>query len=94
MLSVLDMMTLSDYWRTHEVDPEPEAGYLWFKQDDDESRKIEDIFWDNLCPGNHFDAKTKHFLEINGYRVWAGDKDSFGILVACVAKDGKAFSFG
>lgn len=36
----------------------------------------------------------KKKLMDNGYRVYAGERDSFGILVVCVSKDGKTFSFG
>lgn len=97
MLTVTDMMKINDYWNNHksfhEVDEE-DNGKLYFKTDDDESREIENIFWNKLVTINNFNWRAKHLLEENGYKVYIGDGDSFGILVACVEKDNKIFAFG
>lgn len=74
---------------------EKAEGYLWPTDPwCDSSQKIEGYFWEDLISGNHFNPDGKKALTENGYRVFIGDGDSFGILVACVAKNGRCFSIG
>lgn len=61
------------------------------KKDYDE---VESIFWKYLITGQHWSATNKKIMSDNGFVCWAGDQDSYGLLVACVTKNGKTFSFG
>lgn len=86
---------IADFWEGDNWTTEEEEHSLWPKDPwGDKAKKIESIFWDELISGDCFNVDAKKKLMDNGYRVYAGDRDSFGILVACVSKDGKTFSFG
>ena len=96
MLDERKLKEIADFWEGDNWTTEIEEGSLWPKDPyGDLAQHIEKIFWAELIlGGNHFDPFGKKTLMDNGYRVYAGDRDSFGILVACVEKDGKTFSFG
>lgn len=95
MLDEKKLKEIADFWEGDNWTTEIEEGSLWPKDPyGDLAQHIEGIFWDELMSGNHFDIDGKRTLMGEGYRVFAGDRDSFGILVACVEKDGKTFSFG
>lgn len=90
---------LNNYWETHEgkFSEDEECtihmGYMDLSEDEDGSN-LESELWDKLIIGSWYNMETKTFLEENGYHVWAGDKDSFGLLVVCISKDDKYISFG
>lgn len=89
---------LNKFWETFdatEIDLTDDT--RWFSNDvyhTELGEQLEKELWDKLFIGSHFNLETRHFLINNGYRVWIGDGDSFGILVACISKDGKNYSIG
>lgn len=90
---------LNEYFETHEGTKYPEEGEtLWLYPDSDPKGSKGDILmkrlWDELFIGSSFNYETKSELSKAGYVVRATDRDSFGILVACIFKDGKAISIG
>lgn len=86
---------MNNYWDTHEAKEYPGESGLWFDLSaDDEGREIESLIWDNLFFGSHWNSENRAKLTEAGYRCWVGDQDSFGILVACITKDGKSISIG
>ena len=92
MQGLLDKM--NEYWASHEATVSDEH-HMFFRQDDEDADILETMFYSKLFKnGGHWNFETKNFLESNGYHCWIGDGDSFGILVACVTKDGKTFSIG
>ena len=95
MLDETKLKEITDFWKGDNWTTEEEEYSLWPKDPYGElAQRIEGIFWDELMSGNHFNPDGKKALMDKGFRVFAGDRDSFGILVACVSKDGKTFSFG
>lgn len=91
-MNVMEMIRLADFWKNAKT--EEEDGKQWITEDSEDYKEIMDILWDNLFIGSHWNPTVKHHLEINGYHCWIGDGDSFGILVACITKDGKNLSIG
>lgn len=89
---------LNKFWETFEATEIDLANDTrWFSNDvyhTELGKQLEKELWDKLFIGSHFNLETRHFLINNGYRVWIGDGDSFGILVACISKDGKNYSIG
>ena len=88
---------LNQFWETFDGVEDEETGQRWFKDEEYHSElgeKLDKELWDKLFIGSHFNLETRHFLINNGYRVWIGDGDSFGILVACISKNGKNYSIG
>ena len=84
---------LDKYFETHEGTEED--GLEWLNEDgDNEYEEVIYLCWEYLIRGNWFDDDGRKYLQNNGYKVYAGDKDSFGLLVVVVEKDGKAISFG
>ena len=57
---------------------------------------IEDICWQYLILPDELDWNRKNVKKVqkHGYRCYAGEKDSYGMLTACVEKDGAIFCFG
>lgn len=95
MLDETKLKKIADFWEGDNWTTEEEENSLWPKDPyGDLAQEIEGIFWDELILGNHFNPIGKKTMMDNGYDVFAGDRDSFGILVACVEKNGKTFSFG
>lgn len=85
---------MDNYWNTHEAKDYGENG-KWFDQNEDEAgMELEKILWDKLFIGSNWNPETRAELRKAGYRCWTGDGDSFGILVACITKDGKSLSIG
>ena len=84
---------LNTFWNSTEA-TEEEEGRWWFDCFDEKVREITDLLWDYLFIGSHWNHETRMFLKEHGYRCWVGDGDSFGILVACISKDGKNLSIG
>ena len=87
---------LNRYWENHEANVDPYDGSgKWFDPDEDEegSDLINDLF-EKLFIGSNWNYETKNELQKAGYRCWVGDGDSFGILVACISKNGKNLSIG
>ena len=83
------------YWKNHEAKEYSGESGLWFEPyEDQEGRDLMDVLWKNLFIGSHWNLETKSELQKAGYRCWVGDGDSFGILVACITKDGKSLSIG
>ena len=89
------LKALDDFWAKHEATYE-EDGKYFFEEDKcgDDYREIESLIWEKLLTTNWWKIDTKKFIEENGYHCFAGDKDSFGLLVACVGKDNKYMSIG
>ena len=85
---------LNNFWETHEANYEENGNYFFDDNDSKEALEVESIFFDFLCPDGYIVQENKAILAQNGFRTWIGDGDSFGILVCCVTKDGKTFSFG
>lgn len=84
---------LNSFWNSTEA-TEEEDGRWWFDCYEEKAREIVDLLWDHLFIGSQWNPDTRSFLQQNGYRCWIGDGDSFGILVACITKDGKNLSIG
>ena len=86
---------MDHYWKTHEAKEYPGESGKWFDEyADDEGRELMDLLFKELFIGSHWNPETKSQLQQAGYRCWVGDGDSFGILVACITKDGKSLSVG
>lgn len=92
---------LNKFWDTFEATVDENGDEVengkWFGKeayDSELGQQLETELWDKLFIGSHFNLETRHFLVNHGYRVWIGDGDSFGILVACITKDGKTYSIG
>ena len=86
---------MDNYWKNHEAKEYPGESGLWFEPNDDQDgRNLMDALWDKLFIGSHWNPDTRTELQQAGYRCWVGDGDSFGILVACISKDGKSLSIG
>lgn len=80
---------LNDYWDSHEGS-EPEEGYRWLEFNDDADLYNE--IWDKCFIGSYWNPDTKEELKEAGYTTHTWERDSFGILVAGISKDGKAVS--
>ena len=91
-----DLVELMDsYWETHEAKEYPGESGKWFDENEDEQGKeLVSRLWKDLFIGSCWNPDTRAYLQSNGYRCWIGDGDSFGILVACITKDGKSLSIG
>ncbi len=86
---------LNKYWETHEAKTYPGENGKWFDENDDEDgRNLVEILLKELFIGSTWNLETKSELQKAGYRCWIGDGDSFGILVACITKDGKSLVIG
>ena len=86
---------MNHYWKTHEAKEYPGESGKWFDtESDQEGKDLMAKLWDELFIGSHWNFETKKTLTDAGYRYWVGDGDSFGILVACITKDGKSLSIG
>ena len=88
---------LNEYFKNHEGKQYPEEGddIHWLDPDEDEAGKeLMDRLWNELFVGSRFNIETRAELMHAGYIVRATDRDSFGILVACIFKDGKGLSIG
>jgi len=86
---------MDSYWNTHEAKEYPGEYGKWFDLDEDEAGKeLAKILFDKLFIGSDWNLETRAELQKAGYRCWIGDGDSFGILVACITKDGKSLSIG
>lgn len=93
MKDLIEMM--NEYWDTHEGKEYPGENGKWFDEhEDDQGRELVDRLWKDLFIGSSWNPDTRSYLQSNGYRCWIGDGDSFGILVACITKDGKSLSIG
>ena len=92
-MNLIEMM--NTYWKNHEAKEYPGESGKWFEPyEDSEGKELMNILWKKLFIGSHFNLETKAKLAEAGYRCWVGDRDSFGILVACITKDGKSLSIG
>jgi hypothetical protein len=60
------------------------------------ANSIEDICWKYLIKADELDWNRKNVEKIKeyGYKCYAGEKDSFGMLTAVVEKNGVRFCFG
>ena len=86
---------LNNYFENHEGKQYPEEGDVyWLDCEDEAGGELMDRLWEELFVGDQFNIKTRAELSHAGYIVRATDKDSFGILVACIFKDGKGLSIG
>lgn len=89
---------MNNYWETHEATEyyEGDGPYKWFpaNYDDKQYEELMTLLWDNLFIGSCWNLDTRRMLQENGYRCWIGDGDSFGILIACITKNGKSLSIG
>ncbi len=90
------LKALNDFWETHEATEDDDGIKIFVPETcgEDDYYKIESLIWDNLLTNSYWKIDTKKFVEKNGYRCYAGDKDSFGLLVACIEKDGKCMCVG
>ena len=66
----------------------------WLDCNDEEGKKLYTDLWDNLFIGSEWNYDNKAQFQKAGYSCIATDKDSFGILVAVIAKGDKAISLG
>lgn len=88
---------LNKFWESHDATYEDTTdGIKIFERDDfpKDYDELEGLIWDKLLTTNWWKIDTKRYLEENGYRCYAGDQDSFGLLVACIEKDGKCMCVG
>lgn len=87
---------LDHFWDTHEaVEYEDENGMWLNTEEDEEGEKLMDKLYEELfIGGGHWNPPVVQLLSKHGYHCWVGDGDSFGILVACISKDGKTISIG
>lgn len=86
---------LDNFWLNDAT--EEEDGRYFFSSETtnkEEYREVENLLWDCLISENHWNYNNKNILQDYGYHCWIGDGDIFGLLVACVTKDNKTFSFG
>lgn len=86
---------LNEYFETHEGKVYPEEGKTeWLDLMEDDPVLYGEL-WDNLFTGYYgFNPDTRAALRKSGFVVRATDRDSFGILVACVWKGNKGISLG
>jgi len=85
---------MDKYWETHEATID-DGGLMFFDDTvDDETGEIVRLLWDNLFVGSHWNPETRDFVREHGYSTRVFERDSFGILIAGVGKDGKWFSIG
>lgn len=89
------LRVMNNYWSGHEA-VEADGRYMFFSENygDADYEKMMDLLWKHLFIGSRWNPDTRSMLIKNGYRCWIGDGDSFGILVACITKDGKTLSVG
>ena len=85
---------MNKYWETHETTVEEDGRKFFPDLVDDETGNLINLMWKWLFINGQWNPETKAYLRDNGYRCWIGDGDSYGILVACITKDGKTFSIG
>ena len=88
---------LDYFWNKYEATYEDTDGSKFFDSEivnKEDYEKLEDYCWQYLIKGQHWNFENKKILKEHGYICYAGDQDSFGLLVACVEKDNKNFSFG
>ena len=91
-----DFLKFLDYfWNKYEATNESN-NEMFFDSEHckDDYDKLEDYCWEYLIEGPTWNYMNKAILDKNGYTCYAGDQDSFGLLVACVEKDNKIFVFG
>lgn len=63
--------------------------YLYFKEDNDTYQKAVGLCCDLLITaGGQCNWDNIRTLRDNGFRVFPGDKDSFGWLIGCIQKKG------
>lgn len=84
---------LLKYFETHEGTPE-EEGYRWLEFKDEEEQKFYTELWDFCFIGSHWKLDALRQLHEAGFRTHTWERDSFGILIAGITKDGKAISLG
>lgn len=84
---------LKEYFETTNGEKYDEDPYEWIRPEYDNPKLYEKI-WDLLFIGSHFNSDTTRELRNAGFSVRATDRDSFGILVACIFYNGKAISIG
>lgn len=95
MLDETKLKEIADFWDGDNWTTEEGRDSFWLKDPyGEEAQKIEGIFWDELILGSRFNIAGVKTMMDNGYEVFAGESDSFGLLTVCVSKDSKTFIFG
>lgn len=85
---------MNAYWSNHEA-TEESGGLMFFKEDTaDDTGELVRLMWEHLFIGSWWNHETTDFLGEHGYKFRTFEKDSFGILMAGIGKDGKWFSIG
>ena len=87
---------INKFWEQNDATFEEDHDKFFDKETCNEKDydEVEGLFWKYLITGQHWSATNKKIMHDNGFVCWAVDKDSYGLLVACVTKNGKTFSFG
>ncbi|MBO7450927.1 MAG: hypothetical protein J6U54_11230 [Clostridiales bacterium] len=87
---------MDKYWETHEAVSE-EEGYSWLEPNDEDGIEMMKAIWDDdngLFIGSHFRSEVLQAVRQAGYFVRVTERDSFGILMVMIGKDGKYLSVG
>ena len=86
---------LNNLWEQASTEVCEDDGCTYILQND-VAEEIEDICWKYLINAGELAWNWKNVkkLEEYGYECFAGERDSFGMLTACVEKDEKIFCFG
>lgn len=83
---------LNDYWNSHEA-TDNDGGLMFFNVDADGKDMMDEI-WNKCFIGSSWNPEARQALRENGYSTRTFERDSFGILVAGIGKDGKWISIG
>lgn len=86
---------LNNLWEQAATELCEDDGRTYILQND-VAEEIEKICWKYLIKAGELAWNWKNVkkLEEYGYKCFAGERDSFGMLTACVKKDKKIFCFG
>ena len=85
---------MNAYWDSHEATYD-DGGMMFFDEDTaDDTGELIRLMWEHLFIGSHWNPETVSFIRENGYATRVFERDSFGILMAGIGKDGKWFSIG
>lgn len=89
------LQKMNEFWDKHEA-TENDGGLYFFNMQTQEEMceegEVTGLMWKYLFKNNNWNWNTVTFLKKHGYQFRVFERDSFGILVAGVGKDGKWFS--